>query len=174
MAHLWHIIISHVVSFMSSNDKIHKHLMLKHPKSHIFDNNNINVHIYVCVQNDKNVTTECFVPIRATTNFPLVGFLCYQNEYTRVYRVYIKLSSSLHWRHNDHDGVSNHQPHDFLHNRLFRRRSKKTSKLCVTGLCVGNSPGPIISPHKGPVTRKMFPFDDVIMLYLTDVPTVRL
>ena len=23
---------------------------------------------------------------------------------------------------------------------LFRRRSKKTSKLCVTGLCVGNSP----------------------------------
>ena len=33
----------------------------------------------------------------------------------------------------------------------------------VTGLCVGNSPGPVNSPHKGPVTRKMFPFDDVIM-----------
>ena len=45
----------------------------------------------------------------------------------------------------------------------FRRRSKKTSKLRVTGLCVGNSPGPVNSPHKGPVTRKMFPFDDVIM-----------
>ena len=27
----------------------------------------------------------------------------------------------------------------------------------------GNSPGPVNSPHKGPVTRKMFPFDDVIM-----------
>ena len=40
----------------------------------------------------------------------------------------------LHWRHNDHDGVSNHQPHDCLLNRLFRRRSKKTSKLRVTGL----------------------------------------
>ena len=37
--------------------------------------------------------------------------------------------------------VSNHQPHDWLLNRLFRRRSKKTSKLRVTGLCVGNSPG---------------------------------
>ena len=24
-------------------------------------------------------------------------------------------------------------------------------------------PGPVNSPHKGPVTRKMFPFDDVIM-----------
>ena len=70
----------------------------------------------------------------------------------------------LHWRHNDHDGVSNHQPHHCLLNRLFRRRSRKTPKLRVTGLCVGNSPGPVNSPHKGPVTRKMFPFDDVIML----------
>ena len=71
--------------------------------------------------------------------------------------------STLHWRHNDHDSVSNHQPHGCLLNRLFRRRSKKTSKLRVTGLCVGNWPGPVNSPHKGPVTRKMVPFDDVIM-----------
>ena len=71
--------------------------------------------------------------------------------------------SALHWRHNDHDGISNHQPHGCLFNRLFRRRSKKASKLRVSGLCVGNSPGPVNSPHKGPVTRKMFPFDDVIM-----------
>ena len=27
-----------------------------------------------------------------------------------------------------------------MHNHLFRRRSKKTSNLCVTGLCEGNSP----------------------------------
>ena len=72
-------------------------------------------------------------------------------------------SYTLPWRHNDHDGVSNHQPHGCLFKRLFRRRSKKTSKLRVTGLCVGNSPGPVNSPHKGPVTRTMFPFDDVIM-----------
>ena len=71
---------------------------------------------------------------------------------------------ALRWHHNDPDGVSNHQPHGCLLNRLFRRRSKKTSKLRVTGLCVGNSPGPVNSPHKGPVTRKMFPFDDVIMV----------
>ena len=75
----------------------------------------------------------------------------------------INFVMSLHWRHNDHDGVSNHQPHGCLLNRLFRRRSKKTSKLRVTGFCVGNSPGPVNSPHKGPVTRKMFPFDHVIM-----------
>ena len=69
----------------------------------------------------------------------------------------------LRWRHNDHDSVSNHQSHGCLLNRLFRRRSKKISKLSVTGLCAGNSPGPVNSPQKGPVTRKMFPFDDVIM-----------
>ena len=39
------------------------------------------------------------------------------------------------------DGTSNHQPHDCLLSRSFRPRSKKTSKLRVTGLCVGNSPG---------------------------------
>ena len=44
------------------------------------------------------------------------------------------------WRHNDHDGVPNHQLHDCLSNHLVRRRSRKTSKLRVTGLCTGNSP----------------------------------
>ena len=67
---------------------------------------------------------------------------------------------SLQHRHNKRDDVPNHQPHDCLLKRLFQRRSKKTSKLRVTVLCVGNSP---MTQHKGPVTRKMFPFDDVII-----------
>ena len=46
----------------------------------------------------------------------------------------------LQWRHHGRDSVSNHQPHDCLLNRWFRRRSKRTPKLRVTGLCVGNSP----------------------------------
>ena len=46
----------------------------------------------------------------------------------------------LHWLYNERDGVSRHQPHDYLLNCSLRRRSKKTSKLCVTGLCVVNSP----------------------------------
>ena len=48
---------------------------------------------------------------------------------------------SLLWCHNGRDSLSNHQPHVCLLNRLFRRRSKKTSKLRVTGLCARNSPG---------------------------------
>ena len=80
----------------------------------------------------------------------------------------VALRSAIHallWRHNDHDGVSNHQPHGCFLNRLLGRGSKKTSKLRVTGLCAGNSSGSVNSPHKGPVTQKMFPFDDVIMAY---------
>ena len=49
--------------------------------------------------------------------------------------------NTLRWRHNGGDGVSNHQAHHCLLNCIFRRRSKKTSKLRVTGLCAGNSLG---------------------------------
>ena len=51
-----------------------------------------------------------------------------------------KCLNPLQWRHNERDGVSNHLPHDCLLNGSFRRRSKKTPKLRVTGLCTGNSP----------------------------------
>ena len=60
--------------------------------------------------------------------------------------------TTLRWRHNDHAGVSNHQPHGCLLNRLFRRKSKKTSKLRVTGLCAGNS----ISRTNGQLRGKCF------------------
>ena len=46
----------------------------------------------------------------------------------------------LQWRHNERDSIPNDRRLHCLLNFWFRRRSKKTSKLCVTGLCVGNSP----------------------------------
>ena len=49
--------------------------------------------------------------------------------------------SAWQWRHNGHDSVSNHQLHHCFLNPFFGRISKKTSKLRVTGLCAGNSPG---------------------------------
>ena len=69
---------------------------------------------------------------------------------------------ALQWRHNGSNGVSNHQPHDYLLNRLFRRRSKKTPKLPSLAVVRGIHRWPVNSPHKWSVTRKMFPFDDVI------------
>ena len=70
-------------------------------------------------------------------------------------RLYYK-ALTLRWHQNGRDSVSNHQLHGCLFNRLFRRRSKKTSKLRVTGLCLGNSPGPVNSPHKGQLRGKCF------------------
>ena len=58
--------------------------------------------------------------------------IVYANKLTKKY--------SLQCLHNRRNGVSSHQPHNCLLNLLLRRRSKKTSKLRVTGLCVGNSP----------------------------------
>ena len=52
-----------------------------------------------------------------------------------------RINLALQWRHNGRDSVSNHQPQNCLLNNFFRRRSKKTPKLRVTGLCLGNSPG---------------------------------
>ena len=69
---------------------------------------------------------------------------------------------SLQWRHNGRDSVSN-QPHDCLIDRLFRCRSKKTSKLRVTGLCAGNSPGTGEFPAQMASDAENVPFDDVIM-----------
>ena len=85
----------------------------------------------------------------------------------RLILVYNTRNIPLQWHKNGRDGVSKHQLHDCLLSRLFRRRSKNISKLRVTGLCVGNSPMTDEFPHKGPVTRKMFPFDDVIMWKLS-------
>ena len=58
-----------------------------------------------------------------------------------LFLTWTKTMVTLQWRHNGRNTVSDHQPYDCLLNRLFRRRSKKTSKLRVTGLCAVNSPG---------------------------------
>ena len=50
------------------------------------------------------------------------------------------IMQTLEWCLTERGGVSNHRRRDCLPNRLFRRRSKKTSKLRVTGLCEWNSP----------------------------------
>ena len=72
---------------------------------------------------------------------------------------------SLRWRHNGRVGVSDHQPHDFLLNCSFRRRSKKRSKLHVTGLCAGNSPVTGEFPaQKASDAECVSIFDDVIMV----------
>ena len=92
----------------------------------------------------------------------------------RRHKVHLKrqhLVTSLHWRHNGLDSVSNHQPHDCLLNRLFGRRSKKTSKLRVTGLCAGTSPGTGEFPAQMTSYAENVLFDDGIMFCYKIVAT---
>ena len=61
------------------------------------------------------------------------------------------------------DGLSNHQPYGCLLNRLFKAQIKETTNSASLAFVRGIYWWPVNSPHKGPVTQKMFPFDDIIM-----------
>ena len=67
-------------------------------------------------------------------------------------------SSTLQWRHDEHDGVSNNRRLDCFVQPFVQVQIKENIKaprhwpLCDQWF-----------PHKGPVTRKICPFDDVIM-----------
>ena len=107
----------------------------------------------------------CYLPFSGRR---YVTLLCSDNCADRT-RCCSRTSGSLQWCHNELGDVSNHRCIGCLLDPLCRRRSKKTSKLRVTGLCEGNSPVTGEFPIKGPVTRKMFPFDDVIMFTINSI-----
>ena len=67
---------------------------------------------------------------------------------------------ALRWRHNGCDSVSNHQPRECLLRRAHQRKHQSSSSLAFVR---GIHRRSVNSPHKWPVTQKMFPFDDVIM-----------
>ena len=83
-------------------------------------------HFFTCSGNG-------FVPNRrqAITRWQSLGSVC---------RKLRRFLYSLQWRHNERDGVPNHQGIDCLLSRLFRCRSNKASKPRVPGLCEGNPP----------------------------------
>ena len=82
----------------------------------------LNAVTVVAVRNDNNNTPN--IPNNKPPTWPVLA----------VQRLSQQRTVSLQWRHNERHGVANHQPYDCLLNLLFRRRSNKTSKLCVTGL----------------------------------------
>ena len=97
-----------------------------------------NLHLLRCVSQIKlNTDVQCDFSKKSITRWYILGMYdISQKEKGRRDQ-----PQSLPWRHSGRDSVSNHQPHDCLLNGLFRRRSKKSWKPRVTGLCAGNSPG---------------------------------
>ena len=78
------------------------------------------------------------------------------------------LRSTLQWRHNGRDRfqiTSLTIVYSIDYSDADQRKHQRSASLAfVRGL----HRGPVNSPHKWPVTRKMFPFDDVIMT-LTEI-----
>ena len=69
--------------------------------------------------------------------------------------------TTLHWRHNERGGVSNHQiVYSTVYSDADQSKHQSSASLAFVR---GIHRGPVNSPHKWPVTRKKFPFDDVIM-----------
>ena len=119
----------------------------------------IHYHVVVAISiidfifNVFNTITLC--PIRCVNGLVLLSFLWLDNPfYSWVYAITVT-----------RDGVSNHQPRDCLLNRLVgadkRKQQNSASLAFVWGIHLHR--WPVNSPHKSPVMRKMFPFDDVIM-----------
>ena len=84
--------------------------------------------------------------------------MCQQYERT--------IRESPQWRHNGRASVSKH--HTIVYSSVYsgadQRKHQSSASLTFV---LGIHRGPVNSPHKWPVTRKMFPFDDVIMYFLT-------
>ena len=81
----------------------------------------------------------CFIPINLKFLSPafvhcIVPFELLEIEWTMCYRYNDVTMSAM------GSQITSVSIEYCLLNRLFRRKSKKTSKLCVTGLCGGNSP----------------------------------
>ena len=87
----------------------------------------------------------------------------HQSSMCADHRVETSLIITLLWCHNGLDCVSNHQPHECLVNRSFGCRSRKHQSSASLAFVWGIHRRPVNSPHKWPVTRKIFPFVDVII-----------
>ena len=71
---------------------------------------------------------------------------------------------SLQWRHNEHNG-SQITSLAIVYSTIYSGADQRTHQGSASLAFVrGIHRRPVNSPHKWPVTRKMFPFDDVIMI----------
>ena len=82
----------------------------------------------------------------------------YRNEQDLTYDF-----SALQWRHNEREGVSNTRVtivYSTVYSGADQRKYQSSASLAFVR---GIHQWPVNSPHKWLVTRKMFPFDDIIM-----------
>ena len=77
----------------------------------------------------------------------------------KLKRNFMQNSNTLQWRHNERNNVSI-VCSTFGSGADQRKLQRSASLAFVRGIW------PVNSPHKRPITRKMFTFDDVIMIFM--------
>ena len=82
----------------------------------------------------------------------------------KIWRPAVDEPILLQWRHSGRDDISNHQPRHCLYSNVYSGADQRKHQSSVSLAFVrGIHRWPVNCPHKWPVTRKIFPFDDVIM-----------
>ena len=105
----------------------------------------------------------------ATLSWIVISTIETVPPYTRAVTVIIRLNQTnyimtLKWPHNERDVVSNYARLDCLLGSNFKENIKAPRHWPLWGeTTCGRYRWPVDSPHKGPVTRKVYPFDDVNM-----------
>ena len=128
------MVISHQSGHLSKN--IYLQLMtISHQSGHL--SKNIYLQLMTISHQSGHLSKNIYLQLM--TIFHQSGHLSKKH----IFPWHINVQSTLcplQWRHNERNCVANLRRLHCLLNRLFRRRSKTTSKLRVTGLCEGNSP----------------------------------
>ena len=88
-----------------------------------------------CRTGDKPLFQPMVVPL--TDRYAPIGLRGVNLRAKTCDPIYVYAVHNNDWRHDETDGVSNHHWLQCLLNSWFRRRSKKTSKICVTGFVWG-------------------------------------
>ena len=137
---------------------------------HLFDDGNV-VHFQELVQwfKYKMLWTVFWFMVFCVNLQPiLVSVFVWLFEKEKVWRClnyYWPLQLASEWRHNERHGVSYHRCLDCLRNPVClcinqRKHQSSASLAFVRGIHRWS----VNSPHKGPITWKMFPFDHGIRL----------
>ena len=119
------------------------------------------VKLYLTTNNDRSWNRG-----RTSYNFVLILFLRGSaSTYLILYYQYLIISGRklnrlsylpLRWRHNGRDGISNHQPHDCLLNRLFGADQSKHQSSASLAFVWGIHRGRWIPHTNGQLRRKCF------------------
>ena len=89
--------------------------------------------------------------------------ICHTTISDKICYVTTILTEALKWRHNGHDGVSNHQP-PIVYLTVYSSADQGKHQNCASLAFVrGIHQWPVNSSYKWSVTQKIISFDDVIM-----------